>query len=93
MGFEHLLEKAREGAAHGIVRMTLPDKLAVALLLNRHDWLTKLDFTMVQALERLGDKTMALLPDVVHALDCEREAQAANVNKVTATDKSGASAK
>lgn len=56
--YEHLLRKARE-AKHGgeqawAVQST-GEKVAVALVLNRADWLTAMCYTIAEAIERSGD--------------------------------------
>lgn len=48
--------------------MSTSESLAVALLLNRHDWLNEMGFTMVGALDRLGSRLVAQLREVERVL-------------------------
>jgi hypothetical protein len=52
------------------IRKIMPtgEYLAVALLLNRHDWLDEIGFTMIGALGRLGLRLVAQLQQVERAL-------------------------
>lgn len=63
--YQHLLAKARDAKTGGrdawAVQST-GEKLAVALVLNRHDWITSMDYTMVEAIERVGAEWLPLIP-------------------------------
>lgn len=48
--------------------MSLGEKVAVALSLNRADWLASIDYTLAEAIERTGSQWLALLPQVVKSL-------------------------
>ncbi|MEO7326594.1 MAG: hypothetical protein ABIW82_17370 [Dokdonella sp.] len=55
--FEHLLKKARDAAAggHDAWRVqSTGEKLAVALVLNRADWLAEMQYTLAEAIDRVG---------------------------------------
>ncbi|KGU42927.1 hypothetical protein [Xanthomonas citri] len=45
------------------------EKLAAALALNRFDWLAKMDYTIAEAIERIGPQWAALIPDAAKLLD------------------------
>ena len=55
--FEHLLGKARDAATggHDAWRVqSTGEKLAVALVLNRADWLAEMQYTLAEAIDRVG---------------------------------------
>lgn len=60
--FDHLLMKVREAAASGIGSMSTGEALAAALVLNRSDWLASMGYTIAQALDRVDDDWIALIP-------------------------------
>lgn len=68
---EHLLRKAREAQRGGheawIVQST-GERVAVALVLNRADWLAEIDYTIAEAVERSGAAWIALIPQVARQL-------------------------
>ncbi|WP_421576617.1 hypothetical protein [Stenotrophomonas maltophilia] len=39
------------------------ESLTAALVLNRHDWLTEMDYTIAQALDRIDEDTIPHLAD------------------------------
>jgi hypothetical protein len=70
--YRHLLGKAREAKSGGREAwgvQSTGEKLAVALALNRADWLAEFGYTLVEAIERVGPQWVALLPRVVRALE------------------------
>jgi hypothetical protein len=74
--YEHLLRKARD-AKHGghdawAVQST-GEKVAVALVLNRGDWLEEIQYTIAEAIERSGQEWVSILPQVACQL-AEEEA-------------------
>jgi hypothetical protein len=52
--FDHLVMKVRDAANGGIGHLSTSGALAAALVLNRSDWLSKMGFTIPEALERVG---------------------------------------
>ena len=69
--YKHLLGKARD-AKHGgqdawAVQST-GEKVAVALVLNRADWLASIDYTLGEAIDRTGPEWLAILPHVERSL-------------------------
>ena len=66
---EHLVSKACAAAAGGFGVLSTSEKLAAALILNRHDWLVEMDYTMVEAIARIGPEWMALIPDAAKAVE------------------------
>ncbi len=69
--YEHLLRKSREAKRGGHdawgVQST-GEKVAVALVLNRADWLTQIDYSIPEAIERSGAEWVAVIPQVARHL-------------------------
>ncbi len=75
--FRHLLGKARDAEAGGDGAWSVQstgEKLAVALVLNRFDWLQKMDYTMAEALDRVGAEWIGMIPAVARVIRDTREA-------------------
>jgi hypothetical protein len=49
------------------------EKVAVALVLNRADWLEEFDYTLAEAIERAGQEWVAMIPQIARQL-AEEEA-------------------
>jgi hypothetical protein len=69
--YEHLLRKSRD-AKHGghsawAVQST-GEKVAVALVLNRPDWLAEVDYTIAEAIDRSGAEWVCMIPKVARQL-------------------------
>ena len=69
--YGHLLRKARD-AQHGghsswAVQST-GEKVAVALVLNRPDWLAEVDYTIAEAMDRSGADWVSMIPKVARQL-------------------------
>lgn len=74
--FRHLLGKARDAAVGGAEAwspQSTGEKLAVALALNRADWLAAMDYTIAEAIERVGPQWVAMIPAVAKAIRDETE--------------------
>lgn len=70
--FDHLLGKARDVAQRGDEAwwvQSTGERLAVALVLNRPDLIAAMDYTLAEALERVGPQWLALVPSVARALN------------------------
>ena len=69
--YEHLLRKSRDASRGGhdawAVQST-GEKVAVALTLNRADWLAEIDYTIPEAIERSGAEWTAIIPQVARQL-------------------------
>lgn len=69
--YEHLLRKSRDAKRGGRdawgVQST-GEKVAVALVLNRADWLAEIDYTIAEAIERSGAEWVAIIPQVARQL-------------------------
>ncbi|WP_448132778.1 hypothetical protein [Stenotrophomonas rhizophila] len=44
------------------------EALTAALVLNRHDWLTEMDYTIAQALDRIDEDTIQHLVDAARCV-------------------------
>lgn len=72
--YKHFLGKARDAKVGGYDAWTVQstgEKVAVALVLNRADWLAKMNYTIAEAIERTGAEWVALIPKVAKALEDE----------------------
>ncbi|HEX4030394.1 MAG TPA: hypothetical protein VHX20_08510 [Terracidiphilus sp.] len=69
--YEHLLRKSRDAKRGGhdtwAVQST-GEKVAVALVLNRPDWLEAIQYTIAEAIERSGTEWVAMIPQVARQL-------------------------
>jgi hypothetical protein len=72
--YEHLLHKARDAKRGGhdawAVQST-GEKVAVALVLNRPDWLTEYGYTIAEAIDRAGQDWVGMIPQIARQLGDE----------------------
>ena len=69
--YEHLLRKSRDAkrGEHDAWRVqSTGEKVAVALVLNRADWLAEIGYTIPEAIERSGTEWVAMIPQVARQL-------------------------
>jgi hypothetical protein len=69
--YEHLLRKSRDAKRGGHDAWTVQstgEKVAVALVLNRADWLAEIDYTIPEAIDRSGGDWVAVIPQVARLL-------------------------
>ena len=69
--YEHLLRKSRDArrGGHDAWRVqSTGEKVAVALVLNRADWLAEIDYTIPEAIERSGADWVTVIPRVARQL-------------------------
>lgn len=69
--YEHLLRKAREAKRGGHDAWAVHStgkKVAVALVLNRADWLEEIQYTIAEAIDRSGAECVAMIPQVARQL-------------------------
>jgi hypothetical protein len=68
---EHLLHKARDAKRGGhdawAVQST-GEKVAVALVLNRADWLAEYGYTIAEAIDRAGLDWVEVIPQIARQL-------------------------
>jgi hypothetical protein len=69
--YEHLFRKSQEAKRGGhdawAVQST-GEKVAVALVLNRADWLAEIGYTLPEAIERSGAEWVTMIPQVARQL-------------------------
>jgi hypothetical protein len=69
--YERFLRKSRDAKRGGhdswAVHST-GEKVAVALVLSRADWLAEIDYTIPEAIERSGPEWVAMIPQVARQL-------------------------
>ena len=69
--YQHLLNKARDAKRGGHDAWSVQstgEKVAVALVLNRADWLAESDYTIAEAIERAGQEWIAVIPQIARQL-------------------------
>jgi hypothetical protein len=69
--YEHLLRKshdAKRGGHDAWAVQSTGEKVAVALVLNRSDWLEEIQYTIAEAIERSGAEWIAMIPQVARQL-------------------------
>ncbi|MDW5266106.1 MULTISPECIES: hypothetical protein [Acidobacteriaceae] len=69
--YEHLLRKSRDAKRGGHDTWTVQstgEKVAVALVLNRADWLAEVNYTIPEAIDRSGAEWVAVIPQVARQL-------------------------
>jgi hypothetical protein len=69
--YEHLLRKSRDakrGRHDAWAVQSTGEKVAVALVLNRADWLAEIDYMIPEAIERSGAEWVSIIPQVARQL-------------------------
>lgn len=72
----HFLSKARDAARGGRDAWSVQstgEKVAVALVLNRADWLAGMGYTLTEAIDRAGPEWVALMPAIARQLQEDEE--------------------
>jgi hypothetical protein len=75
--YEHLLHKARnakQGGRDAWAVQSTGEKVAVALVLNRADWLAEYGYTIAEAIERAGQEWANMIPQIARQLTDEEDA-------------------
>jgi hypothetical protein len=70
---QHIITKARDAKRGGFGVLSTGEKLAAALVLNRPDWLAEMNYTLAEAIERVGPKWLPLIPEAARVLEYEDE--------------------
>lgn len=70
---QHIITKARDAKRGGFGVLSTSEKLAAALVLNRPDWLAEMNYTLAEAIERVGPQWLALIPEAARLLEYEDE--------------------
>jgi hypothetical protein len=69
--YNHLLNKARQVTRSGRCAWAVQstgEQVAVALVLNRADWLEEQGYTIAEAIERAGQDWVAMIPRIARQL-------------------------
>jgi hypothetical protein len=69
--YQHLLRKSLDAKRGGHAAWTVQstgERVAVALVLSRADWLAEIDYSIAEALERTGPEWGAIIPQVARQL-------------------------
>jgi hypothetical protein len=69
--YEHLLRKSRDakrGGHEAWAVQSTGEKVAVALVLDRADWLAEMQYTLAEAIERSGQDWVSVIPHVARQL-------------------------
>ena len=59
---------AKQGGHEAWAVQSTGEKVAVALVLNRADWLAEIGYTLPEAIERSGAEWMAVIPQIARQL-------------------------
>ncbi len=70
---KHILGKARDAAEGGINTMSTGEALASALVLNRPDWLAAMNYTIAEAIDRIGPEWARLIPVAARQFECDSQ--------------------
>jgi hypothetical protein len=72
-----IFAKASDAANGGVSGLSTGEALVAALVLNRSDWLASMNYTIVEALERIGPDWVRLIPAAARQFSRETEEAAA----------------
>ena len=72
---QQILDKSRQARDGGFGVLSKGEMIAAALVLNRADWLTEMNYTMAEAIERLGGEWLARVPVAARTLQREADEQ------------------
>lgn len=70
--YRHLLSKVsdvKRGGRDAWSVQSTGEKLAVAFALNRPDWIASMDYTLIEAVDRIGPEWMSLMKSIFSELD------------------------
>ena len=67
-------EDAKRGGRDAWAVQSTGEKVAVALVLNRADWLAEYGYTIAEAIERAGQEWASMIPQVARQLTDEEDA-------------------
>lgn len=68
-----ILDKSRTALAGSFNVLSTGEKLAAALVLNRAEWLEKMNYTMAEAIERVGADWLARIPEAARLIAHEAQ--------------------
>jgi hypothetical protein len=70
--FSQILDKSRAAAAGDYGVLSAGERLVAAIVLNRADWLEQENYTLAEAIVRIGPKWIAQIPAVAKQLAAEQ---------------------
>ncbi|EKQ59340.1 hypothetical protein MOU_20363 [Xanthomonas citri pv. malvacearum str. GSPB1386] len=70
---QQILDKSRAARDGHFGVLSTGEKLAAALMLNRADLLASVNYTMAEAIERVGADWLARIPEAARVLEYEAE--------------------
>ncbi|MBN9047731.1 MAG: hypothetical protein J0H18_19010 [Rhizobiales bacterium] len=70
---QQIIDKSRAAKRGGFGVLSTGEKLAAALVLNRADWLASMDYTMAEAIDRVGMDWLTRIPEAARQLAYEAE--------------------
>ncbi|MCO5066996.1 MAG: hypothetical protein M9924_21760 [Rhizobiaceae bacterium] len=71
---QHILAVSRSAKRkndYGV--LSTSERLTVAIVLNRPEWLAEMNYTLPEAIERVGPEWLALIPKAAKELEYEEE--------------------
>lgn len=68
---QQIVSKAKHARDGGFDVLSKGERLAVALVLNRADWLADMKYTLAEAIERVGPEWLARVPEAARILQGE----------------------
>jgi hypothetical protein len=77
---EHLVGKALDAATGGLGALSTGEQLAVALILNRPDWIVEMGYTLAEAIDRVEPQWLSLIPQAARAVATANQALAGAVS-------------
>lgn len=69
---DQIVKLATFASKQGYGVLSTGEKLAVALVLNRPDWLAEMDYTLAEAIDRVGGEWLAAIPAAARAFERQR---------------------
>ncbi len=69
--YQHLLRKSQESKRGGHAAWSVQstgERVAVAMVLNRSDWLAEMNYSIPEAIERTGTEWVAIIPQIARQL-------------------------
>ncbi len=80
MSLNHIVAKVRDAAAGGLGALSTGESLMAALVLNRPDWLANMNYTIAEAIDRVGADWAALIPQAARMV-ADEQARNADAEK------------
>ena len=67
--YRHMLAKCRDAKNGGWNVLSSGEKLAAALVLNRADWLAQMDYTIAEAMDRIGPEWLGYVSPIAKQIN------------------------